>query len=518
MHLQFNSSSIYFTPLAPIHIGAGEDYEPTNFVSSKQYSCLYSFDPTKVKLNEAERSALLRAARNSSYSDVYQVFEKYREVFLAKTDRVIPCVPKIIRYIDQITHQETVRTKTKSKSQLTYIARTAFNQTPDSAELIIPGTALKGVIHTALLESVNRTKKIKLRKNTRLDEELLEGTMNTSPMRLLCVSDLMPNQKVHTYIGKVSRFYKKDLKEIGLNQLMECIGLGQYRAFYGSLNVRGCEERKDFPNPQYCYTDAKEVMQDLNALYLPHFKREKELLSRNGASMATRYWWHSVEHLLDHLKDRIEKGEVALIKIGKNCRKECLTLSGAIEQQTDVPNSLFLSDEPFNQENATFPFGWALLELAPREDNLALSDWCKEVYPQTFLGQFDFNSQESQIALFRDQLRQREELEQQILREQQEKAKLEELQRQEKEKQMASRTPSMRKVFELIEKLSKCPSAGPGTALNQQTRQLLQEAVDWTKEEQRYFASQLRPLMKAKNLGDGAPGKEIKAKLREFES
>ena len=47
------------TPLSPIHIGCGEDFEPTNYVIDG--GLLYGFDPSRAVLNELERGKLMAA-------------------------------------------------------------------------------------------------------------------------------------------------------------------------------------------------------------------------------------------------------------------------------------------------------------------------------------------------------------------------------------------------------------------------------------------------------------------------
>ena len=58
---RITSQEIFLTPLSPLHIGCGEDYEPTNYVIHQ--NVLYSFDPAVVPLDAALRKELLAAGR-----------------------------------------------------------------------------------------------------------------------------------------------------------------------------------------------------------------------------------------------------------------------------------------------------------------------------------------------------------------------------------------------------------------------------------------------------------------------
>ena len=43
---------LYLTPLSPLHLGTGEDYQPTEYVISD--GILYVFDPAQAILSEAQ--------------------------------------------------------------------------------------------------------------------------------------------------------------------------------------------------------------------------------------------------------------------------------------------------------------------------------------------------------------------------------------------------------------------------------------------------------------------------------
>ena len=50
---------VYLTPLSPIHIGCGEDFEPTNYVIDG--TTLFNFEPSQLVLNEREKTELVNA-------------------------------------------------------------------------------------------------------------------------------------------------------------------------------------------------------------------------------------------------------------------------------------------------------------------------------------------------------------------------------------------------------------------------------------------------------------------------
>ena len=62
------------TPLSPIHIGAGEDFDPTGYVIDD--GVLYHFDPAAVPLDASDRKALL-AAVNQRGDDAILAVQRF---------------------------------------------------------------------------------------------------------------------------------------------------------------------------------------------------------------------------------------------------------------------------------------------------------------------------------------------------------------------------------------------------------------------------------------------------------
>ena len=53
MNAFLSAHTLALTPLSPIHIGCGEDFEPTNYVIED--GLLYGFDPSRATLTELQR-------------------------------------------------------------------------------------------------------------------------------------------------------------------------------------------------------------------------------------------------------------------------------------------------------------------------------------------------------------------------------------------------------------------------------------------------------------------------------
>lgn len=72
---------LLLTPLSPIHIGCGMDYEPTNSVIDTDRNFLYSFNLGLVRLLPQERRGLMAAAQNGVIEEINRFYARqYRHL------------------------------------------------------------------------------------------------------------------------------------------------------------------------------------------------------------------------------------------------------------------------------------------------------------------------------------------------------------------------------------------------------------------------------------------------------
>ena len=74
MNKFMQTHKVYLTPLSPIHIGCGEDFEPTNYVIDGE--TLFNFEPSQLALNERERIELLNAVNRLDLLAIQRFFLK----------------------------------------------------------------------------------------------------------------------------------------------------------------------------------------------------------------------------------------------------------------------------------------------------------------------------------------------------------------------------------------------------------------------------------------------------------
>ena len=69
---------LLLTPLSPIHIGCGVDYEPTNSVIDADRNFLYSFNLGLVGLLPQERRGLMTAVQNGVIEEINSFYLEHR--------------------------------------------------------------------------------------------------------------------------------------------------------------------------------------------------------------------------------------------------------------------------------------------------------------------------------------------------------------------------------------------------------------------------------------------------------
>ena len=83
-----NHAKLYLTPLSPIHIGCGEDFDPTNYVIEK--GVLYGFDPSLAELPEALRTRLTQLGEGANLLGIQGFFREHRQHFIPHAHVLMP--------------------------------------------------------------------------------------------------------------------------------------------------------------------------------------------------------------------------------------------------------------------------------------------------------------------------------------------------------------------------------------------------------------------------------------------
>jgi len=394
---------LVISTLSPVHIGCGEDYEPTNYVIDG--NTLYAFDPARLlaELLTEQLDELLRALDDRDPVRAAQrFFYRHRQIAMQIADFCVPVSEEIAQFyasrVGQVANREGDGKSVINKLE---IARTAFD--PISGLPILPGSSLKGAMRTAVLESLRaqseksypisdqevRNWKTVNEKARDMERDLLGGSFNTDPFRLVKVSDahfVTGSYKLKNAQGKVIErerlprdiFFQVKRKKRpnkhescgNIETLVECVPALQPRAFAAQLTIeRKAKQGEATPSLQM---DFATLAQACNAFYLAHFERELKILQDNR--YVSESWVRGARARLqpDGIWGKaISEGRGFLLRVGRHSGAESVTIDaprkimkGKGQQATweKEATTLWLAASNRNPTSGMCPFGWVFVQ------------------------------------------------------------------------------------------------------------------------------------------------------------
>jgi CRISPR-associated protein Csm5 len=389
----FTTQALRLTPLTPIHIGCGIDFEPTNYVIDD--GVLYHFDPAQVPLKPQDRKALIDAAndKRAALSCIQGFFHDRRDTYAAQARQVVAVAAGVAEQHRQRIRQIAQREANgRNVINLLEIERTMHH--PHSGMPYLPGSSLKGAMRTAWLDQINqgRSRLADDRNANGLEKRLLEGSFHTDPFRLIDVADASGSgvvSKVYFSTNHKKRQVFKDEMELtgkGPATRRECLVGGQHAALTGELRVDALPGQSRGDKVPGQRIEPKALAAACNRYYVQRLDKLLALLEQRG--FASPEWCAGVRRLLAALRPTFERGEAFLLRVGRHSGAESVTLDGVrdirIMQGRGMParfadeaTTVWLAAE---RENITrgdlLPFGWLLVERADAPEIPALREWC----------------------------------------------------------------------------------------------------------------------------------------------
>jgi len=403
------------TPLSPIHIGCGEDFEPTNYViddDGKSGPVLYGFDPSRAVLNDLDREKLLAAANSGNWLDVSRFFRDNAALFKPHAAFMIPVSGGVAKqYKDKlgaVANREQSGRNVVNKLELERTQYSGVTLMP-----YIPGSSFKGAIRTAVLDDLNReqqpgdvqlSQRGEAKSTTAMEKRLLKGDFQTSPLRLLKIADLMPapqrdlDRRVMYSVNLKRKQIIKEGREVpakGPSARKECILHGQFRAFVADAVLPSLDpynDSKNTPSPPLRPVDFKAIAMQSNAYNQIRLQRELTVLE--GRGLVNPAWKSSIDRLMaGALGKKFVAGDAFLIRLGRYGGAESKTLSGEGVARIKImgarvggkqeftfessTKTVWLAAEHENEQKHLLPFGWAVVEIDPQEgDSPELKAWC----------------------------------------------------------------------------------------------------------------------------------------------
>jgi CRISPR-associated protein Csm5 len=401
---------VTLTPLSPIHIGCGEDFEPTNYVIDAEQQLLYGFDPSHATLPENLAEQLGRLGESGNWLRVQTFFRDNSNYFKPQAFVLMPVANGVARdYKSKVGEVANVEADGRQVINQLSIERHMHSRNMP----YVPGSSLKGALRTALMDRINDKRPVTDRDekkySDKLAKRLLGGDFSTSPLRLLKVGDLMADGSLGREVlyavnrykrPKVDQQTKQQKAPRGVVARKECIQTGQYRALTGEivvqdLNGKGISTggKPNVPNPDKVPT-LTQIAKDSNVYHLSRMRDELAKMGETG--LVNPDWKRAMEVLLKEggqLDKRLKKGQAMLVRLGRYGGAESKTLTEVADikimgKQGQPPKYLpktttyWLAAQTANDQKHLIPFGWAVLEIDPQDDLPELKAWCeKEAQP-----------------------------------------------------------------------------------------------------------------------------------------
>lgn len=369
--------------LSPVHLGCGEDYEPTSYVMHN--SCLYPFAITRLvdALSPQDLQELdgINKLPNPLISLQKFIHSRKNQLFsLATTPR--PVAPSLYKKYEQAVgravNQEASGKQIRNNLEIARTAYTGANEQP-----YLPGSSLKGALRTAVLNSLNAGKatNFKEREANKLEAELLKGSFQNDPLRLVKVADANFQPTANTleprlvFANNIKRKKPEtNTKASGLSLMYEAIPAFNTAAFTGQLSIQSLDSlkataSKDLPQLTIQLAD---LVTSCNNFYLPQLKKLQQRLSARGC--LNEQWNKNLEQILQLLEPFVTAKAGFVLRVGRYSSAESLTLDGvrsitlrqgpkppihgAITATTD-----WLAGEEEKAETNLLPFGWVFVDL-----------------------------------------------------------------------------------------------------------------------------------------------------------
>lgn len=270
-----------FETLAPLHIGCGEDYEPTNFAVKKEQGELVIFAPLEFisRLNHEEKEEFSRICSQGTIASLLDIF-KFMQRHAAKAEgrSVQVCSGFLDHYDSTLRLSGQKEWKLRKELNQFRIERTAFQ--PLTGQPYIPGSSIKGALRTALLDLRQPSRLVPVdlrdrRASGKLEKKIFDGgSFATDPMRLVKVSDFIAEGEPETRIVYAVSKKKKisNFEPSAPYQIMEVVKPGS--SFIGSITiVQPDGERGDMPTKPVTMLELEKAMWHF-------FQRENERENR----------------------------------------------------------------------------------------------------------------------------------------------------------------------------------------------------------------------------------------------
>jgi CRISPR-associated protein Csm5 len=390
------------TPLTPIHVGCGIDFEPTNYIIDN--GVLYHFEPSNLDLEQTDRVRLLQAIRKTGVDAILEVqkFFHQRSGQCRQANRLaVPVAAGVIeRYekVGKVSQRDADGRKTINQLA---IERTTHH--PHTGKPYLPGSSLKGSLRTGWLNDLDPGPQVGGDRGrgpdrgtaSAAEEELLHGSFSSDPFRLLDVVDASGAELQSSIVFAVNR-RKRQRPDRGeqsrpqdLSVCCEVISGGQFRGLQSEIRfVRppATAPSGNVPAPERRIGDFTRLAHACNGFYRKQLNCDLDLLKQKHLSAGL--WVDRFRDLIKSLQPLLDQGKAMLVRVGRHSGAESVTLGrrrwirimegpGKSHWASEA-TTIWLAAESDSESAEMLPFGWLLVERADASAPESLKQWCDE--------------------------------------------------------------------------------------------------------------------------------------------
>jgi CRISPR-associated protein Csm5 len=407
-----HTHALALTPLTPIHIGCGEDFEPTNYVIKD--GVLYHFDPARLALSPSERNSLSEAANlqgDRAIRAVQSFFHKKRDACAKASTFSLPVASGVSTWYENRVGSVVQRERDgRTVSNQLGIERTAHH--PHSGRPYIPGSSLKGSMRTAWLNHIDRqaasVRDLEVsdgKGSSEIEAQLLgyavsaeqktKIELHRDPFRLVKVADAVGEQVAGRVVFAVDRYKEEQPRRNGQGKKnpyvpREVIAGGQYRALRGEIRfdvLAPSLDQSKVPAPGKRIPGFAQLALACNRFYGARLREDLALLRRRR--FVDDEWIAGIEALLESLRPQLDAGRAMLLRVGRHSGAESVTLEkrraigimGGKKRATSVARAattVWLAAEREDSRTGLLPLGFILVEQADAPENAPLAHWCEK--------------------------------------------------------------------------------------------------------------------------------------------
>jgi CRISPR-associated protein Csm5 len=358
--------------LSPVHIGAGEFYDPTQFIIDSENK-MYVFDKNSFIANLSEQKLAELSKLSLDSRNPIPVIRFFRDNFDKNRvkHRVLRASNDLKDGYENLCKTSSLRAEVFNQFEL---KRTIYN--PMDAQPYIPGSSLKGAIKTFVMSVINANEEGEQKSNFRdtrdMENTVLGGSFSKDPFRFVKISDLRPVVEENAseslteivYAVMVPKNIKKE--ERGeLTVALEVIKTGGI--FEGIISL---DNQGDLPEKTARWSvNMNKILGCSSKYYASKIKSENELLAKLQASGL-----RIDEKFLPLFKTSF------LVRLGHHSSAEFMTIDGHKNIKISPPGvkprfeksatTIWLASKLKKPDSrrGMHPFGWALVEFEELKD------------------------------------------------------------------------------------------------------------------------------------------------------